>query len=297
MKKFYIKFMLIAFVMIAINTNGQTIPNNSFDNWTNMGSYNNPDGWSTYNDLTTAAGVYTCVKGTPGLVGMAYLKLTSKNVIGLGVVPGVAISGVTNMQTLEPVSGFPMSSRPAAFEGTWQYMAFGADQGFIAVAMTQWNTLTSARDTVGYAYYALPGMEMSWVNFSIPINYLNGNDPDSCFIILSASKANGATASANSYLYVEEIFFSGNVTGTGVNEFENISIYPNPASDLVSIQLDGRAAGDLVVTNSIGQTFFTQKISNGQANLKVETGKWVKGLYYFTLKNDRNSVVKTISIQ
>lgn len=283
--------------MIAIKSNGQTIPNTSFDNWTNMGSYNNPDGWSTYNDLTTAAGVYTCVKGTPGMVGSAYLKLTSKNVIGLGVVPGVAISGVTNMQTLEPVSGFAMSDRPAAFEGMWQYMAFGADQGFVAIALTQWNAVASSRDTVGYAYYALPGMEMSWVNFSIPINYINGNVPDSCFIVLSASKANGATASANSYLYVEEIFFSGNVTGTTKNELENISIYPNPATDLISIQLDGKTEGDLLVTNSIGQTIFSQKITLGQSILKIETGKWVKGLYHFTLKNEKHSVVKTISVQ
>jgi hypothetical protein len=187
-------------------TNAQnTIPNNGFENWTSMGTYNNPEAWSCLNDMTATMSTYTCLKGTPGSVGSAYLKLSSKTVTGLGVVPGIAVCGTIDAVTMQPTSGFAFSIRPQSFTGKWQYMASGADQGFIGVALTKWNTTSMMRDTVAYAYQALSGMAMSWANFTIPMTYMNGDDPDSCIIILSASRANNVAAVAGSYLYVDEL--------------------------------------------------------------------------------------------
>ncbi len=139
----------------------QTIPNNGFENWTSMGSYNNVDSWSTLNDMTSTASTYTCVKGTPGNVGTAYIKLTTKTVIGMGVMPGVAFSGEFDYTTMQPTSGFAISTRPQSLSGKWQYMASGSDQGFIGVALTKWNSSMMMRDTVAYTYHDLQGMVMS----------------------------------------------------------------------------------------------------------------------------------------
>jgi hypothetical protein len=236
MKKiFYFLFLLLSISALAV---AQTIPNNGFENWTSMGSYFNPDQWSTLNDITTVTSTYTCVKGTPGAVGNSYIKLTTQSAIGVGIVPAIAVCGTFDIATLQPTSGFPYSNRPSELRGYWQYMAFGGDQGFLAAALTKWNANTSMRDTVAYVYEALGGMAMSWASFTLPVNYLNGDYPDTCIIILSASQANNVPAVANSYLYVDELAFTGTVAGVSESiSSKNISISPNPASDKLIIDL------------------------------------------------------------
>ena len=61
--------ILIAFISHSLFTHAQSIPNNGFENWTSMGTYNNPDNWASLNDLTATMNTFTCVKGTPGVVG------------------------------------------------------------------------------------------------------------------------------------------------------------------------------------------------------------------------------------
>lgn len=238
MKKIFTTTILIVLTSFIIKA--QSIPNNGFENWTSMGSYNNPTDWTTLNDMTSSMSTFTCVKGTPGVGGSAFLKLTSKSVVGMGVMPGIAVCGMVDMVTFQPTSGFPISGRPQSLEGNWQYMASGVDMGFVAVALTKWNTLMMMRDTVAYSYQALQGMAMSWSSFTMPLNYMNGDDPDSCIIILSASQANGAVATANSYLYVDELTFTGIIAGIKENESLNkITISPNPVTNFLSVNLSG----------------------------------------------------------
>ncbi|MBK6837604.1 MAG: T9SS type A sorting domain-containing protein [Bacteroidetes bacterium] len=228
--------ILIAFISHSLFTHAQSIPNNGFENWTSMGTYNNPDNWASLNDLTATMNTFTCVKGTPGVVGTSFIKLVSKTVTGMGVMPGVAVCGTLDMVSFQAGSGFAYNERPELLAGKWQYMAYGADQGFIAVALTKWNSMLMQRDTVAIAYYALPGMVMSWANFSFPLTYMNGDNPDSCIIILSASQAYGAPAAANSYLLADELNFSGLVAGISTQpESRNISISPNPVNDFISL--------------------------------------------------------------
>ena len=236
MKKTFSIALLI--ILISAISKAQLIPNSGFENWTSMGSYNNPDSWSTLNDMTTPLSTYTCVKGTPGTSGAAYIKLTSRTVTGMGVMPGIAVCGMVDMVTMQPTSGFAFSDRPQSLNGKWQYMASGADQGFIGVVLTKWNTSMMMRDTVAYAYHALQSMAMSWADFSIPMIYMNTDIPDSSIIIISASQAYNVQAVDNSYLYVDELNFTGTVAGISENYLDdNISISPNPVSDAIVMNL------------------------------------------------------------
>ncbi len=114
--------ILLTFITIAGPLFSQ-IPNSGFESWTNIGSYSTPDNWGNLNAVTASSGIYTCVKGSPGNPGTAYLKLISKTVSGMGVQPGIAVSGLLNTTTFEAVSGFPYSERPASLDGAWQFMA------------------------------------------------------------------------------------------------------------------------------------------------------------------------------
>lgn len=221
--------------LIYSNSHSQTIPNAGFENWTNMGTYSNPNGWDQLNSLTSLAGVFTCEQGSPGNAGSFYLKLTSKTVTGVGVVPGVAVSGVIDVATQQAKSGFAFTAQPQALTGKWQHMIFGNSQGFVDVKLTKWNSANNTRTTVASGHVDLTGMAMSWANFSVPLSYLETFAPDSCIISLSAS---GSAPTNNDYLWVDELAFTGSVTSIFVKENDYIiNLFPNPSNNLLSIDL------------------------------------------------------------
>lgn len=205
------KLVTLAIAIFSANLAIAQITNPGFETWVASGNYNSPAGWGNLNALTSSKNVYTCVKGTPGSPGTAYLKLTSKTVSGMGVVPGVAVSGEIDPVTKKAKSGFAMAQRPTSLTGKWQHMAYGSDNGFISVYLTRWNSTTASRDTIGSAKQNLGAMVMSWANFSIPITYNSISTPDSCIITLSAS---GAIPVNSSYLYVDNLAFVGTVSDT-----------------------------------------------------------------------------------
>jgi len=139
--------LLFTFSVLLLSLGAQ-IPNAGFEDWTSMGSYNNPNDWGTLNDVTMIMSTFTCAKGSPGNPGSSYIKLTSKTVTGMGIVPGIALTGNVDIATLSLTGGFPYTSRPVSLAGNWQYMAFGSDQGFIAVYLSKWNTASHSRDSV-----------------------------------------------------------------------------------------------------------------------------------------------------
>lgn len=292
---------LVAIAIISTSAFAQ-IPNNSFETWMSMGTYSNPDNWDNLNMMTSSSGVYTATKGTGGASGggSSYLKLTSKNVNGMGVMPGVAICGTLDMATFKPTKGFPYTMRPANLTGSWQYMASGADAGFVAVYLTKWNSTMMMRDTIAKAIEPLVGMAMSWATFNINLNYMSSAMPDSAVIILSAS---GTTPVANSYLYVDNMSFSG--TATGINNIENIvsniSVYPNPSTENINIQLNAQKTS-LVKFQLVDLTGkLVKEVTAGEIQGKYATSININGITkgtYF-LKVIVNGVIETkkISIQ
>lgn len=264
------------------------IPNSGFENWVSMITYNNPDQWSTLNSVTAPASVYTCMKGTPGSPGNAYIKLISKSVNGMGLKPGIAVSGVLNTTTMQAASGFPFTGRPEAMLGKWQYMASGSDKAYISILLTHWDTISLSRDTISYVYKPLEGMAMSWANFTIPITYKSESFPDSAVITLSASNANGAATAANSYLYVDNLSFKNTIyLSNTVNIKSDISIYPNPVSNILNVGFPGKSEkvqaeifdinGNFIMSSNFRQTngFFQMDASNllpGTYLLKLKSG-------------------------
>ena len=262
------KKIFLSIIMGALTTTGfAQIPNNGFENWTSMGSYNNPDSWDQLNAMTSSMSVYTATKGTPGSPGTAYLKLVSKNVTGMGVMPGLATTGMINMGNMSVTGGFPFALRPQSLTGARQFMASGSDAGFIAVYLTKWNSSMGMRDTVAMAMQNLSGMAMSWTNFTINLMYMSGGFPDTAQIILSSS---GMTPVANSYLYVDNLAFAGSVTGIKENKLNaEVKLFPNPTSDKLVVS----------VANS--------KTTKGQIEISDMQGRKVKALSNidFTMSN------------
>jgi hypothetical protein len=288
-----ITLILTLFAAIAINTNAQ-IPNNGFENWTTIGSYKNPDGWGTMNNTTTLASIYTATQATPGNPGSYYLKLTSKTVSTV-VVNGIAVSGKLDSITQKPKSGFAYNQRPLSFTGSWQHMIYGSSQGSVFAVLTKWNSASSKRDTIAVANQTLSGMAMSWANFSINFVYQSGNYPDSCLIVL---KASGSAPTANDYLWVDNLAFSGSVAAVPENANQNLSleIYPNPAKDFINVNFERKNNDDvfLNVYSTSGSLVLSEKLLQGHQQLNVRDLK--RGIYIVEIKSNDWSETQKVMI-
>lgn len=277
------------------------IPNAGFENWTSMasGAYSNPDGWGTLNNSTYPLGVYTATIGTPGVTGANYLKLTSKTA-GPSVVNGVAVSGVLDSTTMKPKSGFAFNQQPASLNGKYQHMIFGSSQGYIKATLTAWNSTLSKRDTVAIALQNLTGMAMSWTTFTVNFNYLSSTMPDSCMIELHAS---GSAPTNNDYLWVDNLAFSGSVTGidTHSDSFNSISIYPNPVKDhsLVSFQISSAQQVDLQLIDVTGRILETENLGvcTGQVQHVLPVSKLSTGIYFVKLVSAQGITVRKIIVE
>lgn len=282
------------------------IPNPGFETWTSSGSSDNPTGWGNLNSTTGGFGTYTCEKGTSGAPsGSAFIKLTSKTVL-TSVVPGVAVTGTLDV-VLTPLSvnfsgGFPYATRSANLTGKWQHMGSGADHGRVGVFFTKWNTTTNSRDTVAMADSTLTGMAMSWSDFSIPLTYMSGANPDTGIIVLMSS-ADPAAAVNGSYLYVDDLAFTGTVpTGiVSVNAVHSsLSLFPNPASTQVTVYYHSASARqvEVVITDLSGKGVrsHTFRAFTGENNFTISTKGLAKGVYLVQVKDAESNVQQKLFV-
>ena len=289
--------MLCIALSIATASNAQ-MPNAGFETWMSMGSYENPDGWATMNDLTTQAGVYTATKGTPGSPGNSYLKLTSKTV-GPAVVNGIAVSGVLDPATQQPVSGFAYNGQPSALTGKWQHMIFGSSQGSISVLLTRWDSGMNMRMTVATGNVTLSGMAMSWANFNIPLTYQDSQAPDSCIIVL---KASGSNPSDQDYLWVDNLAFSGNVAGLEeLPQISGIQLFPNPAINTASISLKTEEPDSysIEILNTAGSIIESKQVevNGGQNTIPLDLSILQSGSYFISVTNGKSKSVLPLIIR
>lgn len=294
MKKSILSIIVGSFLTISAVAQ---IPNSGFESFTNMGTYNNPDGWGTMNNTTTVLSVYTAEKGTPGSPGASYLKLTSKTFAST-VVNGIAVSGVLDSTTMLPKSGFPYTLRPLNFTGKWQHMIFGTSQGSLSVTLTRWDTGTNSRVTVASVTKVLTGMAMSWANFSIPLVYSDAGNPDTCIIFL---KASGSVPTDADYLWVDNLALSGFV---GIDEnvgfLKNINVYPNPSSENIVLDLNFKTALQTTIelTDVTGKVVFSKNAGelNGESKQTIDISAISKGSYFVRIITESGTEVRKIIV-
>jgi hypothetical protein len=295
MKKLSFTFLL-TFISILISAQ---IPNAGFESWTSMGSYEIPDQWGNMNSTTSAAGVYTTVKGSPGSSGNYYIKLTTKDVGGI-ITPGVIVSGQLNPATWQPVSGFPFNQRVESLDGKYQFMGYNNDVATIAAWLTKWNTTFSKRDTIASLWYNTKGMIHVWTGFSIPFAYYNTANPDTAIVMISSSSH---TPVKNSFIWIDELTFSGVATSVLSEKLpEGFSVFPSPANGEVNIVFNSKTAysAELSIVNLVGKELSQSmvEVQAGSNTLSPDVGNLhlSPGIYLIRLKTPYGLVTRKFII-
>jgi hypothetical protein len=89
-------------------------------------------------------------------------------------------------------------------------------------------------------------------------------------------------------------FFEGDAQGTiGITELneDNISIYPNPASDLVYIITNGLQNATIILSDPLGQELLKLKFSD---QIQVDLSNFAHGMYFITIEKNNSLIVKKI---
>ncbi|MCW5898594.1 MAG: T9SS type A sorting domain-containing protein [Flavobacteriales bacterium] len=183
------------------------IPNAGFEQWSPSGmGYNDPDGWLTWNVISWPVGaVLSCEQASPGAAGTYYAKVTTLDLPGVGILPGLIFTGG------QTAAGFPYTARPDALNGKYQYNIPGGDGGMIAASFTKWTG--GQQISVGGGMLSIPpGSQSSWASFSVEIAWFTTDFPDTATVTVMSSTADGV---AGSTISVDDLSFGA---FTSVNE-------------------------------------------------------------------------------
>lgn len=279
----------------TLNSNAQLL-NGGFENWTNNGSYSDPDNWYSLNYLTSQFGTLICEEGTPGNPGSKYVKLTSRMVTGIGVMSGTITSGTFDIISGDYVQGFAFTQRPASLTGSWQYSPGLNDQGFAYVMLTKWNPGTQTADLIAINSTGIPpGSVTSWTNFDLPLGYISNETPDTVIISFSSS-GSASTPVDGSYLYLDNLAFVGSVSGINtISPQLMVELYPNPASEYIYIVKNSNEKETKFEISSVEGKLVQSGILKN-AKTKIELNNLSKGVYFVNVFNESSKTTRRLVV-
>jgi hypothetical protein len=201
------------------------IPDPSFELWASE-TMEAADDWYTLNNYLVTAGLENAVKTTDANTGNYALQLsTIQDAQSLDTIAGIASIGAIDFSIpSNPFVPIPYNLIPTTISGAYKYNAANGDQAVIQlIFLQQGNPIGSHIETLNAS--------SSYTNFTSPLTI--AGTPDSIILVVVSGDNPG------SVLKLDDLRFSGG--GVGIEEFEKfeVSIYPNPASDIVMIKSEG----------------------------------------------------------
>ncbi|MCG3164302.1 MAG: Ycf48-like protein [Bacteroidia bacterium] len=195
--------------------------------------------------------------------------------------------------------GTPVSRRYQFLNGYYKYQPFEGDSLMIDVGMFK-NTVA-----IGHGFFVASGTTNSFTSFDIPISYYDANSiPDSAIINIRNNNM-GSPAGASS-LVVDRLSFDGHwgtmdtIPGFESHELsEDIFIYPNPAKNLLVIELkdENHRNGIVSIVDMNGRVILQFNIPEGNNRITVDVSSVNAGIYFLqVLIGNRNYQHKKLVI-
>lgn len=238
------KTLLIAsFVALSFAVSAQdTITNPGFERWTPSGKpapfdWQEPTGWTSSNGLTEFIGAAVSKTQYPNTISNQ-VKIKTLNVFG-NAVPGLLINGdftlnVSDTGTLPLLGGVPWSSGiKTKLYGLYNFTVTDTTDSAMAVVMFKHydnNSNAPMADAGGAAILAPTGPGM--FPFVVDITQITFFTPDSMVITLVSGKEDNFKLGGE--LTVDFVSFDQPLAVKPIAN-TSIAIYPNPATNLVSV--------------------------------------------------------------
>lgn len=268
---------LAACFLLSTGISAQTIPNNSFETWNAGPGYEDPDQWTTLNPFSTTGAPITVTKSLNAQDGSFAMQLESK-ATSTDTIAATAWLGGANGR------GLPFTQRPGYFNVHAQYFPIGGDTAHIYVEF--WKNNGTASTRVGDAMVRLLGNLASYTLSSTLISWYGTTAPDSVRIVVLASSL--YEPMPGTILLVDNMTFSG---AAGIHDHTNavnISVYPNPAKDIV--RFDSPEALSVIEIYDLSGRMVAAHEVNGQEAM-INTSVLEAGIYIYSVKDTDNKVI------
>jgi hypothetical protein len=111
---------------------------------------------------------------------------------------------------------------------------------------------------------------------------------------------NGGTTTVNFYLIAADNYEEGTTTGIGKTDNEGLSIYPNPASTVLNINITNSSTSlRYTLLNYQGSTVHSDVIDNpsGFATQQLDVSTYAAGIYYLRIETDQNVIIRKVVIK
>jgi hypothetical protein len=288
MQPYKFKLHLLLFVFLTINVSAQN--NGGFENWAIVNGYEEPVDWQTFNIFSVFGNPICATKvgGVDKYAGNYALKITSKY-LPIKIVPqqpdtiGFAFNGKITISPPSYAIGSPYTNRPQKLSFYAKYIPVGIDNGYSGVVL--YSNLPTGRDTIADGTLVI-APNATYAQYQILLNYRSNAVPDSANIYFQASNSSNGKRVGSS-LFIDEVKF---VDFVGVEEYNlnatKVKVFPNPASDILTICTEIEEAYKVEVTDIIGRTINSFTIQNYEAKINVSNYK--SGNYYFKILDKKN---------
>jgi len=291
----------------------QTIPNSSFENWSNQGTFENPTGgWFTANGISTQPYPdYGVSKTTDRVDGLYAAKLVTGivdgTVYGMGI-DTTAILSTGFVTASGPIYGFPYNQRPLTLKFYYKYFPVNdlrEDTARIYVVLEKWDAIMGDRTKIGKGYLKLVDSVPNYTQGIINISYNSQDIPDTATIDITSSlswfskntEETGYTKFIGSTLFIDKLEFE---TGAGISE-ESVSVkfnvYPNPASDIINLNISGNSNIGLTLNiyDVMGALVKSETLKQNQQQINI--GNLSNGIYMVEIKSKEWTEKQKLIIQ
>jgi hypothetical protein len=191
------------------------------------------------------------------------------------------------------LDGMPFTDRPARFRAWYKYFSVNHDSCDMYAILYKWNSQLHRRDTIGYAWNTDSLIVPEYTLLDIPFIYFMEEDPDTISIIFASSAAGDLfEGQIGSTLFVDDISLelSNGMEMLFMSEIRSV-VYPNPANDLVTIELSEPVKNGRLVIHSVNGQELARMDFSGD---KVTTGikNFPEGIYTYQLIRG-NQIIST----
>lgn len=275
-------FIIILIFSITTILHAQ-IPNADFENWSNQ----QPLGWWTSDTLFTVYNVMQSNDAESGSSSVKGIVINSNNEI----IPPILGSGAVGNP------GFIVNQRYTNLNGYYKFNSINGDLFGIRVTMFEVDSHHNYV-IIGGGASNIASSANTYTPFTVHINYISSDIPDTCIIDFLISGIHGLHV--GSYFFIDNL--SLNSVTTVNNKMSNpanftlYQNYPNPFNPSTAIEYNLKENSDVILTvfNSLGKRIKELSLGNlvpGKHLIKINMAQQSSGIYLYRIEaisnNDR----------
>ncbi|HPD25002.1 MAG TPA: T9SS type A sorting domain-containing protein [Bacteroidales bacterium] len=302
-------FIFMLFLLPIVAFGQQQVPNGSFENWS--GDPLAPDGWLTVNSITPDYPTYGTTRITDSYDGTYAVKLVSGKVdatpMGFPYIDTTAVVSIGVLTSQGPIYGIPFTDRPLKLSFYYKYSPGTYPTGIVDTAQVLVQ-LRSQNSSIGEGVMKFYGNAVTQYTYAeIPITYWNQATPDTLVIDITSSVTGFSKCDVchfanqiGSELIIDKMEFI--YTTTGINNAEQIqnfvTIYPNPASDKINLDINNTTLTELATVNIYSTTGKLIKgLTISQNHQQIDIRNLSNGIYILEVKSNEWTNKQRLIIQ